>query len=291
MVDGKDFPSMKCNDCRENLDLYLDTELIEPERSELEVHVASCDACRTRLERRRETRRKLRAVAYEHRLKPEFHSRIRAKMVAESASRRRARSARVKPSIVISASVCVVALTAGGAWLTGAMGGGQLKDDASGQVQSVNVMQGKVAGVSDIRLPVVAQSIRWYRRQVPVEVTGPNALVVQEWFATKVDFPIRVPDFDRSVNLLGGRLGHVEQSVAAVLVYEVDGSKLSVLVFDASEIVALGRGSGSGSEHVYIDNSEGYTVAVSERDGVGYTFTSTLPEARMLELVSAAFAR
>ena len=82
---------------------------------------------------------------------------------------------------------------------------------------------------------VVDASARWHARAVPVEVTGPEPDAVQAWFADKVAFPVLPPEFGSRAHLIGGRLSNVERSEAAFLVYDVEGTKLSVMVFDAGD--------------------------------------------------------
>ena len=96
---------------------------------------------------------------------------------------------------------------------------------------------------------------------------------------------MRAPTFrNRRVTLLGGRLSRVrwsDQKVsrpAAHLVYQVDGRKMSVLVFEAKE-EAVGENEISWHERA------GHRIAVFRRGRTRYAITAQLPEADFQRVV------
>lgn len=133
----------------------------------------------------------------------------------------------------------------------------------------------------------------WHVGNYPIEVTGPDSARVTHWFRDKVDFPVRLPQFaGRQVNLLGGRIAHVADRRAAYLVYEVDGVRLSVLVFDGEGLtIPSDRIREVGGRDVALLNNKGYEVAVLQDGGVTYTLTSELSEPAFVELVAASLKR
>ena len=151
--------------------------------------------------------------------------------------------------------------------------------------------EGVVAGLSEVRSPVVTESVDWHRRNVPVEVTGPHAESVGNWFSDKLPFRVRIPELGREGNLLGARLSNIQQHDAAYVVYEVSGSKLSVMVFDAGNFPIEGFGDlRSSAPRMLIDNASGFNVAVVRDGHLGYTFTSELSEDRLRRLVEIGMA-
>ena len=70
-----------------------------------------------------------------------------------------------------------------------------------------------------------------------------------------------------------------------MLVYDVGGEKLSVLVFDPERVPSMDTLGDVTDGEVYVDNSEGFSVAVQRRGGLGYTYTSGMPEAELVSLV------
>jgi len=278
---------MKCTDVHDNLDLYIDGELHDLERGEIEGHIARCPECAELVADAQSLKRSLHSLSGEVTLPDDFRARlssaIAAAPVPEPVAAAPESDARWRyGAMALAAS----ALLAAGVALGAGIGSGA--SDAPEAFDTPTSDPGnQVAGVTDINVPVVAQSIEWHRRQVPVEVTGPNATAVGNWFDGKVPFAVRAPDFGRDALLLGGRLGNVDETPAALLVYDVSGTKLSVLLYDA-EVVSMPSGTG---QDVYVDNSDGYTVAVGERSGVGFTVTSDLPEAQHMQLVNATMTR
>lgn len=139
-------------------------------------------------------------------------------------------------------------------------------------------------------LPVVEESIHRHQRNLPMEVVGPDGQHVSSWFRGKVDVPVQAPRWRPvGADLLGGRISHVRDRQAAHLVYSVRGQKVSVLVFDPSDLpMHLRRVQRVGNHDVYLHRQAGYNVALYRQGNVGYAITSDLPEPEMMQLVSAA---
>ena len=136
--------------------------------------------------------------------------------------------------------------------------------------------------------PLVVQSAAWHQRNVPVEVTGPNQASVENWFSGKVDFPLHMPRLGRGATLLGGRMTTVANRPAALLFYDVDGTKLSVLVTDEASgergtPLRVGK-----QRSLYLDNTTTpFAVATERRDGLTYAYTSNLPSEDLVRLVTS----
>ena len=268
--------SMNCNHVREHLDYYLDGELADLERGEIEAHLSGCDDCARVLASRRDMKSRLRGLASCSAPTAGFEGRLCAALadvkIGSAGAAPERRGGWVQYALLAAA---VLAVSVSAAFALGT-------DDEPSALS-----EGEVAGQADMQSPVVAESVNWHRRNVPVEVTGPDSDTVSAWFEDKVEFPVRLPELDGRANLLGGRLSNISHSEAAFLVYEVGGEKLSVLMFDANDLAIPGfDDGGSGS---FVDNSSGYNVAVQQRDGVTYTFTSAMPESRLTQLVGYAF--
>lgn len=145
--------------------------------------------------------------------------------------------------------------------------------------------------------PIVVESVNWHRRNLPPEVVGPSGERVSTWLKPKVDFPVRLPRFERTgredVNLLGARLSNVRDKQAAYVVYEVDGNKISVMLIGGNRIMAQPRRARVRRRPVNppIYTANGYNVAVIQDNGITYSVTSELPREDMAQLVDAAFAR
>jgi anti-sigma factor RsiW len=139
---------------------------------------------------------------------------------------------------------------------------------------------------------VTADVLAKHQRNLPVEVSGQTD-DVRRWYVDKVDFPVRPPKFTQpahgqKVAFRGGRLANVRDRQAAYLLYEVDGNKVSVFIFDPGELpLEARRRAVVGNREVFIDGERGYNVALFRDHGVGYAIASEVGEQEMLRLVSA----
>jgi anti-sigma factor RsiW len=264
-----------------SLELYADDEACEDTQLEVEEHLRHCDACSDYVSWRVGLRDEMKRSVGASRLSPDARSRIAGCLAQHNAGAGSDSSNARRRSVLPIAGTLLAASVAGGVvYYATSVGRVESEDEMA---TSNEVSSGEVAGASAIRSPIVAEAIRWHRRQVPVEVNGPDAQRVGQWFVNKVEFPVRAPQLGHGATLLGGRIGNIANSDAAFLLYEVDGTKLSVFVFD-SVISGLDDIAGADGQ-LYMDNSSGYNVAVGQRHGIGYAFASELPGTRFVEMV------
>lgn len=315
MTSGAFQPIMDCYDFMQHVDTFVDGELEMSEHSAMEEHSRVCADCNEKEARRRNTRQRLRATAQSEAFQPsmDFMARLQSAIEEKSASpsmelrleqiadeKQQATTAvREAPNqtltetrqdeathddstpraavtrfdalwehwkLVALAAAALVALGVGLSTMTHS----GAKEDAA-----------MVAGTSSFASPVVGESVAWHRRSVPVEVVGPDPNAVRRWFSDKVSFAVTIPEIDGPARLLGGRLSHVRQYEAAYLLYEVNGSKLSVMLFDAGDL----EDETNFSNKTFVDNSNGYNVAIREKSGVTYTFTSDMNAEELADLV------
>ncbi len=120
----------------------------------------------------------------------------------------------------------------------------------------------------------------------PPETTDPDGL---ERFDPYVGVRVRRPKFDRlDAHYVGARM----QQRAALLQYVVrNRHRLTVYVFDPKKVSMKANRLESrqiGKRQVYVGNVRGYSVAASERNGIGWALASDLNDAESAELVLAA---
>ena len=88
--------------------------------------------------------------------------------------------------------------------------------------------------------------------------------------------------------LRGGRLANVRDRDAAYLVYDVDGNKVSVFMFDPREMQGNTLPHQQlGGHEVTFTEERGYKVALFEDAGVGYAIASDMDRDSMVKLISA----
>ena len=116
---------------------------------------------------------------------------------------------------------------------------------------------------------------------------------VKKWYADKVDFPVRVPQLCKQAacTLRGGRLASIGDKQAAYLVYDVNGDKVSVFIFDASDLpIETRRKTVIDNREVYFDQEHGYNVALFRDRGVGYAIASDMDQEQMVKMVSSSLS-
>ncbi len=269
---------MTCEDFAPFIDAYVDHELDEQDLVEMEIHLARCDSCREQ-------------VAVQVRMKEEFKACLGQERAPEALRERifaQLEEVALEDDAIIALEPSPAASeNPPSSWLR------RLSWVAAPLAAAVALVLAlpafTVAPASSGTTPVVEQTIDWHQGDFPIEVTGPESEDVSRWFRNKVDFPVRPLSFEQSATLLGGRIAHVQDRRAAYLLYEVDGTRLSVLAFDGQGLtVPADEIRSVNGRDLFISNQNGYEVAILQQDGVTYAVTSELPEAAFLELVSSA---
>jgi anti-sigma factor RsiW len=259
---------MNCHEFQLFSDAYVDDEFSDRERAEIEAHLRECDGCRTQVESKIRFKEQFKEVLGEETAPDSLRERIveGIDQVELESKRGASRHPMVRYAMVgsaLAASVTLVIFF----------------------LPSLTVVP-----ASSEQVPVVESTIDWHRGDFPIEVTGPQAHDVARWFHGKVDFPVRLPTFQSDrVQLVGGRIAHVKERRAAYALYDVDGSRLSVMIFHGDDFkVPTDKIRRVAGRDVALLNSYGYEVAVLQDDGITYTMTSDLPEQELLDLVGAS---
>lgn len=253
---------MTCAEAEPFLMTYLDRELVDEDRLIVEEHLAACSSCRER-------------VAFEASFKSTLKTRVRRPSAPASlradisrsldrADGERARSLFRRKALPVGMPLAAAA--------------------------AVAVFLGSSLESSEASSPIVEDAVRAHEKQLPVEVGGGEDQV-KVWMQGKVAVPVRPPRLrGRNAAFVGGRIGHLRNRDAAQLLYKVDGSPMTVYVFDAEGMRLEGsRPRTVGRRQVYVDGQRGYNVVYYRDNGVGYAFTSDLDQESMIRLVSTAF--
>lgn len=285
---------LTCEDLEHVLDLYLDGEVDDVERREIEMHLHHCPDCASLEARHRHTRQRLRALASDMRAPADFRARLEQSLNDARASARTAEIEVARPGSRLLAGVSrpwAIAAASLAAVLLVAVPVGLVVARAT-QAPTATA-DNEVLGMTSVRSPVIDEAIAWHERSVPVEVTGPDPEHVHDWFEDEgmVDFDMVIPDLGRRSTLLGGRLSHVRYHEAGYLLYEVGGKKLTVLIFHQPEEAdaAAKDPSAFKDDELLVDNRSGHNVVLTKHGDLTYTFTSDMDSERLLSLVESAF--
>ncbi len=253
-MSGKE--ALRCAGISRFVDTYLDGEFAETDRAEFEGHLAECEMCRAKVRAQAEWKSAIRAAAPREQAPAALRNRVARSIARES-----------KPMLSWRA------------WAVRAM-------PAAAAVGLVATFM-----ISKVQWsPVAADLVAKHAKTMPLEISGgPDQ--VRQWYADKVDFPVRPPPICKQTqcSLRGARLSSVGDKPAAYLVYDVNGDKVSVFIFDASDLpIETRRKTVIGNRDVYFDQEHGYNVALFRDRGVGYAIASDLDQDQMVKLVSSA---
>jgi anti-sigma factor RsiW len=258
---------MTCDDFMPFMDAYVDHELDEQDAREAEVHLESCEKCRQ-------------VVTYQVAFKDHFKQVLKERAPGTLEERLWASidAEPVASPVVVDMRSRILK----NSWVAAPL--------AAAMVAIVLLPVMTISPASSTNTPVIEQTLDWHRGNFPIEVNGPDPKTVAAWFGDKVDFPVRLPNFGAEATIVGARIAHVQDRRAAYVVYNVDGTRLSVILFN-------GEGLTVPSEHIkrvnardmVLLNQRGYEVAVVQEGGVTYSIAGELPEARFVGLVTDTF--
>jgi anti-sigma factor (TIGR02949 family) len=282
---------MTTHDCRERisrLGSYLDGELGAAKLIELDEHVVGCETCREEVQLLRAMRGSLKRVvrtAAPGGLRDRIGNamaaeRTRGDAMAEGPSFGPAVPVAPLPTwrtLVPLATAAAIALV----WAA-ATRGTQTATEARAGVIGDDLLAELLSEQSE-PLPseaVNAQGVRAFERYVGVPVSPGN--------------------FERAgAHLVGGRILSFPMRAqrAAMIRYVVgtgaDERHLSVLVYDAQKMPEVGRANlaprAIGTAEVRVGREKGYSVAATQRAGVGYLIASDLDPEKSAELAAMVY--
>jgi anti-sigma factor (TIGR02949 family) len=258
---SREAQALRCAGIQRFVDCFLDGEFADRDKDEFEAHLAECDACRHKVRMQAEWKKQIKAAAPREQAPAALRNRIKRSIAKEAPPERlswRRWAVRVMP-VAAASGVLLTMIVSKVQW-------------------------------SPVAADVIAKHQRMAAGNLPIEFSGgPDQL--KKWYADKVDFPVRVPQLCKQAacTLRGGRLASIGDKQAAYLVYDVNGDKVSVFIFDANDLpIESRRKTVIGNREVYFDQEHGYNVALFRDRGVGYAIASELDQDQMMKLVSSA---
>lgn len=295
---------ISCRVVSRNVDAHVDGELDTTTQVEFDSHLASCPHCREEAALTRavkaETKRALGGTrapdalrkkllaALEDAQREASEETVVAQPARETAphedasARATGPSARRRRGYLVAARYVVPAAAA--AVVFAAFATQRSDDDAGPRPNRAFV------------IPLFEEVVRRHASEHPAEVRG-SEREVSRWFRGRLGFQARPVVFESAnAELLGARISNVRDQDAAAFYYDVDGHRVTVVVFERP----TGRGDGVdevgvgaerarvGDRDVYYRRVRGYTVPVVERDGLLYGFTGDLDTQSMIRLAATA---
>jgi anti-sigma factor (TIGR02949 family) len=260
---------MTCADFEKFVSAYVDGELDAPAMTDFERHLAGCSRCSETARAERTVKEvvhsTMRGVSAPAGLRARIHDSLDRAGSAE-ANRSRPFGTWIAPALAAAAALLFWVQPA---WLSSRMPGSDRSDVRGAALFDT---------VADL-----------HARDLPVEVQG-NPEDVRGWFQHKVQFPVQPPRprlAGRRVTLVGARLSHVRGREAAQLVYDIDGRRVLVVVYEPDREGPLeGRPRRVAGREVVLGRAHGYHVAVVERGGLRYVLSTDLGESETVRLAS-----
>jgi anti-sigma factor RsiW len=271
-----------CRDHARMLGSYLDGEIGAARLIEIDEHVGACETCREEVQLLRAMRGSLKRVV--RAASPGgLRDRIGNAMTAERARGEslvaREAATGVGPAswrtMVPLATAAAIALMWGAA--------------TRGTPSST-----KQAGLSLPGDDLLAELVAEHSQPLPPEVSNPQGVRgLERW----VGVPVSPGNFERAgARLVGGRVVPLRSQRAAMLQYVVgsgdDARRLSVLVYDAQKIeggMANLAPRAIGTAEVRVGREKGYSVAATQRAGVGYLLASDLDPEKSAQLAAMVY--
>jgi anti-sigma factor RsiW len=256
-----------CEDIRGRLNLYLDNELQGDERASIETHLHDCESCAAFYERELGFLNAIRESGPLHVVPAELRARVQETLNGSQSlvSRRRFVSkSHVTWGVAIAATLVVLSLPIV-VW--------RVMNRADGTEPS------------SFALMAAETHLRRTRGQLPLEMETATPQRISEWFANKVNFSVKLPNYQESsgqeklYTLEGARLVGYKDDYAAYVAYRMKARPISLVI--TSDSVAKP----SGGEEIaarglrfHYNAIHGLKVITWSDRGLTYALVSDLEE-------------
>ena len=209
---------MICDDVRNKLDVYVDSELSAEDLAEFESHLRTCPGCATAALGRLKMKHMTRAAGARFAPTPEFRLQIERSIRREGA--------RSKPSAGL------LSWKAKPAWRFPGLPGWAIACAVAVLLMASAVLwtgrgarERAYAELADLHVATLASPN-------PVDVVSTDRHTVKPWFAGRIPFSFDLPELQNTeFTLIGGRVAYFQRTPAAQLLFGLRQHKLSVFIF------------------------------------------------------------
>ncbi len=255
-----------CEDICRRLNLYLDNELQGEERGAIETHLRECESCAAIFERELSFINAIRESGPLHVASPELRAKVQQTLTGapRAVASFKSRS-RLTWGLAIAAALLVLVLPV-------AIWRGMSRTDHAD-------------GPSSFALMAAETHLRRTRGQLPLEVETAAPQRISDWFANKVNFSVKLPNYqemsgqEKLYTLEGARLVGYKDDYAAYVAYRMKERPISLVI--TSDSVAKP----SGGEEIaakgltfHYNAIHGLKVITWSDRGLTYALVSDLEE-------------
>lgn len=255
-----------CEDICKRLNLYLDNELQGEERAAVESHLQECASCGAIYERELSFINAIRESGPIHVASPELRARVQQTLNESKRNVVTPRfGSRRRLVLAVAAALIVVLVLPVVIWRTTRRSNGPAP--------------------SSFALMAAETHLRRTRGQLPLEVETAAPQQISEWFANKVDFSVKLPNYQESsgqeklYTLEGARLVSYKDDYAAYVAYRMKDRPISLVITSESMVKPTG-----GEEIVargltfHYNGIDGLKVITWSDRGLTYALVSDLEE-------------
>lgn len=250
---------MLCKIARSKIFQYVDGELPDDLRGEMEEHLASCSDCRHMVNQERLFRDTyllpLRPDPAPERVR-ERVGKLLSDLVREERSGWGSRLLRRRGLLAAVAAVMIL-----------------------GGVLGVNLT--RLSPRSDSSLIQLADASvelhqKLARGVLPLDIERGSLAAAEQWFKGKVDFNFSLPELrQENLTFLGGRVSHLRDFEVAALEYRVEEKNVSLFILPPEKYRQMGL---SEKPKFKMVNRQGYDVIVWSSRGTAYSLVSEIGE-------------
>jgi len=265
-----------CQDIHERLGLYLDHELQGDDRQQFESHLRECEACRALLDHELDFLNTVRTSSPLYVASPELREKIQHQLLtkqealveAQHQLQRRKRShAKLSWGLLAAAILFVLLLP---------MVILRLRD---------NGKTSNARSASSFALMAADVHMRHSRGQLPLEIAASSPQEISGWFANKVNFSVKLPNYQESsgqeklYTLEGARLVGFKDDYAAYVAYQMKQRPISlVITADATAQPSGGEEIKARGLTFHYNAIQGLKVITWSDRGLTYALVSDLEE-------------
>ena len=270
-----------CEDITARLPLYLDNELQGDERIAIETHLQGCEPCRLVVERELDFLNTIRESGPLHEATPELRSRVKETLSGLESTFQLPATVEFKGRLqreviprskltwgLAAAAVLVVLILPAVIW------------------RVARIDEGATAGQpSSFALMAADTHLRHVRGQLPLELESAIPHRISEWFANKVNFSVKLPNYQESsgqeilYSLEGARLVGYKDDYAAYVAYKMKSRPISLVItsdavakpYGGEEVTARGL-------RFHFNAIQGLKVITWSDRGLTYALVSDLEE-------------
>jgi anti-sigma factor RsiW len=278
----------KCCDLARSLSAFVDGELEPSQALAFQQHVDGCQACAARVSFARSSRSSVRSVVKSVKAPEVF--RVRVTSVVQQASEASEHGDVMTGSGMLSWRVAGP-LAAAAAFVLVWASVSKLQERAAEDPSSpAAAARASIVPVDALVDTLVDQ----HANPLPPETTSPTEIAQFDRF---IGVPVRsIPErsLEGQGHLLGARMVPLQEQRAAMFQYVMgNGQRVSVYVYNPKKVrlgaspVLRERVVSTDTGPVYVGHVRGYSVAVTDRRGVGYAMASDLDENESSKLILA----